>query len=534
MSVDNDVFVSVNPIAHYHLTALVDNEVGHPAALVDNYNDVQLVESSCHRSVITTDGGMTTWREQTSDDRDGSSVTPASTCDRDGVQVKTSLPALSISNAGDVLPDMMYREDVIHTDIVKGSCVSDYVENLISICPMEIRSEVHGCLGGVPNQLKPGPWRYYLDSEPDKHTADYLWKGVTRGFAIVDDDANIDSYECSNYESCLSGDSHIFIDDLIIKELLDEKYVRADVKPCCVHALGAVKKSYGTYRPITDCRRPLHKSINNYMTTTFESFNYATTDQVSELLTQGCYMATVDIASAYRSDPIRPDQWTFQGISWLLEGVRTYLYDVRLCFGLRCAPFVFTQISNFIVRVMSRLGFKNVISYIDDFIVVEPTRDRCVAGQATLFELLGSLGFEVAWKKCAAPSTQVRYLGIIFDSVDMTLSLPDDKMQKLFTELSFFDMRTRATKRQIQRLCGILAHCAKVVRGGRIFSSRVIDLLKALPEGNPRIRLTDEFHLDLQWWIEFASVFNGKQKLITENLEMGRLCTQMLVCRVTE
>ena len=182
------------------------------------------------------------------------------------------------------------------------------------------------------------------------------------------------------------------MDKLIHKEMNDGKFVYPMDKPHCVHSLGAVPKNNGSYRPITDCRRPLLRSINNYMDTTFETFSYASTDQVCDLMSEGCYMATVDIAAAYRSVSINPDQWTYQGINWIINDEHKYLYDVRLSFGLCCAPFIFTQLSDF---------------------VVEPTRDRCINAQAVLFELLGTLGFEVAWNKCAAPSTNVRYLGII-------------------------------------------------------------------------------------------------------------------------
>ena len=52
--------------------------------------------------------------------------------------------------------------------------------------------------------------------------------------------------------------------------------------------------------------------------------------------------------------------------------------------------------------------------------------------------LLGDLGFVVSWKKCSCPSTNVRYLGILVDSVSMSLSLPYDKLAKLRRELEFF------------------------------------------------------------------------------------------------
>ena len=186
-----------------------------------------------------------------------------------------------------------------------------------------------------------------------------------------------------------------------------------------------------------------------------------------------------------------------------------YLKDVRICFGLRNAPFLFTTISNFIVRCMARRGFDCIVNYLDDFIVVAPDFETCQSIQMELISLSGSLGFIVSWKKCSSPSTFCRYLGIDIDSTTMQLSLPDDKMIKLHEEMSFFCNRTRAKKRQLQRLCGVLSHCSKVIKGARTFSRRVIDLLKGLGDGNPRVRLTDGFLIDLQWWRDFASIFNG-------------------------
>ena len=339
--------------------------------------------------------------------------------------------------------------------------------------------------------------------------------------SVVEPEMELGDSSSPYVETAIFGDAFEYIDKLINNEIQSEKFVLAEEKPHCVHALGAVPKSNGSYRPITDCRRPLFMFINNFMDTTFESFSYSSTDQVCDLITDGCYMATVDIASAYRTVSIRPDQWTYQGVAWPIEGALKYLYDVRLSFGLRCAPFIFTQLSDFVVRTMERLGYPNVISYLDDFIIVESSRDNCVSAQSVLFELLGSIGFQAAWDKCTAPSTKVRYLGIDFDSVQMTLSLPKDKLAKLYNELEFFKDKIKATKRQLQRLCGVLSHAAKVIRGGRVFSRRIIDLLKELPPGNPRVRLTEDFRLDMEWWRQYSADFNGKAKLIHNNFGQG-------------
>lgn len=117
----------------------------------------------------------------------------------------------------------------------------------------------------------------------------------------------------------------------------------------------------------------------------------------------------------------------------------------------------------------------------------------------------------VSWNKCSSPSQSYTYLGLSFDSIDMSIALPDDKLyalHNLHNEQTFFWHKNRATKRQFMRLGGVLAHCSKVVNGGRTFSRRIIDLLKGLHGGNPRIYLNEAFKLDLNWWISWSRFFN--------------------------
>ena len=380
---------------------------------------------------------------------------------------------------------------------VSSICDSDFepgytpyrrLDNNIQLCPTDIRLQSRHLIGGLPSQMNLSTWDYYLAFEPDDNIRSFLHTGIYYGFDIIDDDAEIPEYHCDNYFSVCSGPAHDYISDIILQEIIEGKYVRADFVPHCVHSLGAVPKGDASYRPITDCKRPLGVSINNFMLTTCDLFSYSSVDQVAENMTPGCYMASVDIAAAYRSISVNPAHWTFQGISWPINDIDEYLIDCRLCFGLRCAPFIFTRISDFVAKTMDRLGFKCVINYLDDFLVFGSTFQDCQLAQTMLITLLGQLGFYVSWKKCSAPSQYTHYLGIIFDSINMKLLLPPGKMDKLFSELEFFENRTRATKRQLQRLCGILSYCARIIRGARTFSRRVIDLLKGLPDGNPRIK----------------------------------------------
>ena len=392
--------------------------------------------------------------------------------------------------------------------------ITDVVD--IHTVPIYCRDKEH-TIGGLYSQLNKTSWLHELSYENDSNLRDYLQFGVLNGVYIVNPEEEVESYFCKNYASVLEGDAHLFVDSLLKDELSQQKYILTDQQPHCVHALGAIPKGDGTYRPITDCKRPLGVSINNCMSDIVTTFSYNSIDDVVALLSPGDYMATIDISAAYRSVSVHPEHWKYQGISWELDGQQRFMLDTRVCFGLKNAPFLYSHISNFVVRCMHRRGYMRIVNYLDDFIVLGDSFQSCQEAQSVLIHLLISLGFYISWKKCTSPSSFTRYLGIDFDSNAMTISLPADKMEKLHNELQFFEGRTRATKRQLQRLCGILSQCGKVVKGSRTFSRRVIDLLKNLSDGNPRVNLTPGFRNHLL-------AFNLKRNLYEKRNYCMNMC----------
>lgn len=372
------------------------------------------------------------------------------------------------------------------------------------------------------SQLNIPGWLHELRHENDLNLRDYLSYGVQNGFLVVDSDAEIPTYECKNYGSVSVGPAHDFVDKLINSELVNGKYIISKSKPHCIHALGAVpKRDSLKWRPITDCKRPIGVSINSHMSSTYREFCYTSVDRVIDMVKPGYFMASVDIAAAYRSILIHPSNWKYQGIVWDIDGVPTYLCDTHLCFGIRCAPYLFTQVTNFVLRCLQRRGFSLCTVYLDDFLVMGESESQCLEAQLTLISILRSLGFYIAWDKCVAPTKCITYLGVTFDSNEMTVSLPTSKMERLHREIAFFLPKNRATKRQIQQLCGILSHCSKIVKGGRTFSHRIIELLKDWPHNRKRIRLGDCFKHDLYWWRDFSSEFNGKNLMVSYNYGMG-------------
>ena len=235
-------------------------------------------------------------------------------------------------------------------------------------------------------------------------------------------------------------------------------------------------------------------------------------------------MAVTDITSAYRSIMVRPSDRTVQGLAWDLNGHGTFIQDNFLSFGTRVAPYIFNSVTDAVSRYLMAHGIF-CVNYLDDFIVMGDDLQSCKEAQLFLHSTLRSLGFYISYKKVRPPSRVQVYLGVEIDSVNMQLRLPQDKLDKLQVELDFFYGRRRATKKQLQRLCGVLAHCSTLVRGGRTFSHKVISMLSCFTTKKRYVTLSNSFHEDLGWWRDFAVWFNGTAKVIQPPEHTTMVCT---------
>ena len=335
----------------------------------------------------------------------------------------------------------------------------------------------------------------------------FILDGVYNGFRVVDPGASIPVYDCKNYISCFNNGNTEKMNNILYNELATGKVSVTTLKPTQIHALGAILKPNGSIRHITDCSRPDHLSVNNYMKATFSSFSFNTIDDVILDVKPNSYMATVDLQSAYRSVPIHPDDRHHFGLRWNFGEGPVLLTDNFLCFGSKCSAFIFNRLTDAVSRYMKSQGY-NCYNYLDDFIVIADSYDAARSAHLFLINILRRLGFYISWDKLSSPNNYCRFLGIDIDAVNQRLLLPNEKIAKLHRELVFWQNKKTSTKLQMQRLCGVLNFCCKVVRGGRVYMFHMIQQLKSF-KGQRRIVLPGEFFDDIAWWQTFAENFNG-------------------------
>lgn len=144
-----------------------------------------------------------------------------------------------------------------------------------------------------------------------------------------------------------------------------------------------VEKSSGGMRFIMNL-----KDLNTYMSP--PHFKLENWSLVIRLMLPNYFMATIDLEDAYFSIPICPSNRRFLCFRW--KNV-TYQFTA-LPFGLATAPYIFTKILKPVIGSLRSSGFQSVV-YLDDILVLGPSRQECLSNIRATMTLLQSLGFTI-------------------------------------------------------------------------------------------------------------------------------------------
>ena len=374
----------------------------------------------------------------------------------------------------------------------------------------------------LPDELKrtatPLLWRAWAEElrpHPDRKYTGLIVDGIRDGFRIGFDYANQSPVSAAgNLSSARQYPQPV------------EQYLARETGAGRVRALpaegalsgkvhisrcGVIPKPHqpGKWRLIVDLSSPKGTSVNDGIAPSLCSVSYASVeDAISAVmrLGQGSKLAKFDLENAYRLIPVHPDDRPLLGIRW--KGV-TYI-DGALPFGLRSAPKLFTAVADALLWIMGQRGVREALHYLDDFLVVGPPgSERCGEDLQCCLEVCRGLGVAVAPQKTEGPSTRLTFLGIEIDTMEMVVRLPRDKLVRLRTLIGEWKGKKCCRKRQLLSLIGLLQHASKVVRSGRTFLRRMIDLSMTAKEGHHWLRLNKAFQSDLLWWDVFLEDWNG-------------------------
>lgn len=390
-----------------------------------------------------------------------------------------------------------------------------YTEDLVKLdlCRPET-SRVPVILGARVSPLKVDEWERALARMPDRRLAEYIIKGIRDGFRVGF------QYRKQPLRPVLQNMPSARANKEPVQHFLEEEtrrgriagpLDRARYPKIMISRFGVIPKSQpGKWRLILDLSSPTGQSVNDGIDSSLCSFKYINVDDAAAVMVKlgrGAMMAKIDIAHAYRNVPIHPQDRQLLGMQWEDK----LFVDKTMPFGMRSAPKIFSALADTLEWVLLQRGVSISLHYLDDFLTLgAPGTRECQRNLRILQEVCALLGFPLAAEKIEGPTTALVFLGIILDSTQMEMRLPETKLQRVKEMVAVWQTKKKATKRQVLSLVGLLAHAAKVVTPGRTFIRRMINLAHTVRELHHWVYLNGEFKSDLQWWHLFLEQWNGK------------------------
>jgi hypothetical protein len=256
-----------------------------------------------------------------------------------------------------------------------------------------------------------------------------------------------------------------------------------------------VNKPDGSYRMILNLKE-FNKSVE------YQHFKMDNLTSATQMMKKGCFMASVDLRHAYYSVPVAQEHRKFLKFTW-----RGQLYQYT-CFpnGLCNCPRFFTKLLKPVYATLRAKGHLST-AFIDDCYLQGQSFNDCKSNVNDTVKLFQSLGFVVHEDKSVlTPCQKLKYLGFWLNSKDMTVTLSNDKTEKLKAACHSIRSKSKCTIRELAQVIGQIVAAFPAVLWGPLYfrelervKSQALKLHKG--EFESVISLSIKARAELDWWL---------------------------------
>ena len=285
-----------------------------------------------------------------------------------------------------------------------------------------------------------------------------------------------------------------------VREAIDELLDLGAIEKCVqsnhqyISSFFLVKKSDGSNRFVLNL-----KGLNRFIET--KKFKLEDGRAPKDLLCPGDYLAKIDLKNAYFAVPMSSNSSRY--LRFIFQG--QCFQFLCLPFGLNIAPWIFTKILKPVLRILREKGLRSV-AYLDDILCLGRTEEECRHNGDLTTRLLSQLGFRINWDKTILDPVQtIEFLGIIYNSLDMSLELPLKKRREALHNLEVFSTCSQCTLRQWSSFIGHLNFCSQTIKYGRLYLRefervRYLGLLMNGDNFDAQISLSKSLEPLFSWW----------------------------------
>ena len=166
-------------------------------------------------------------------------------------------------------------------------------------------------------------------------------------------------------------------------------------------------------------------------------------------------------------------------------------------------------------------GVTDLTHYVDDSLLAAATEKGCQHSLRQTKRAFDELGVPDATGKTEGPTTRLTFLGVQFDSEDMTVSLDQPRLEATRPLLRECVGRETCLLCELQSTIGTRAWTAHVVRHGRTFLQHLRDLAAVHQHSRPphdltSIPINEDVRDDPDWWERYMAQWNGVSLLWEE------------------
>lgn len=267
------------------------------------------------------------------------------------------------------------------------------------------------------------------------------------------------------------------------------------------------------FRFLFDLSFPENWSVNDGISREDAAVSYCRVSEICEKILdigRGALLCKFDIARAYRHVPVCPADRRLLGMKWN----NLFYIDLALPFGGRSCCSIFNEVGDFLTAIFNHESlFLDFDHYLDDFLGIGDTRDihssfRISDDFTHILELCEILGIPLA-DKTVFPTTRLTFLGFVLDTIDLTISLPDEKRYAYIAEIVNLKGKRAFKKKDLESLLGKLLHASTVIPIGRAFLRSLINKSTRAHFASSWVNLSKEERLNLDWWVALLSHWSG-------------------------
>ena len=193
---------------------------------------------------------------------------------------------------------------------------------------------------------------------------------------------------------------------------------------------------------------------------------------------------------------------------------------------------MFTKITKPILVHIRRNLVIHCVMYSDDILISGRTKTDCLQKAKKVMTLLQECNFKINMKNSIlGPTQQIEFLGLILDSIQMKVFLPEPKVLDLIESCQAILSVTSLTARSLASLQGKMSSCLQEVLPALTFYRAIqADIHQAIGKTNnfnKKLILSSEAKSEILWWIVNVHQWNGRHATNTK-LRVGRLKRRLL------